>query len=304
MQTPTATLDFVPSVAVMPRFSVIVPCHNEQGAVAGTIAELRASLRDAGPYELVLVDDGSTDGTAGELTQAQSQDASLKIVTHRRNRGYGAALKSGIRHTSSELIVITDADGTYPNNRIPELLALASDSDMVVGARTADDVEYPLIRRIPKVFLKAYAVWVAGQDIPDLNSGLRVFRRAAVERFLNILPDGFSFTTTISLAMLTNHYIVRYVPIGYSARIGKSKIKPFQDTLKFFQLILRTGMYFAPLRIFSPVLALFFLAFAGSLAYDIFVRQDLREATLILMILFINSTMFALLADMIDKRSS
>ena len=276
MQTPTAIFDVVPTAAV-PRFSVIIPCHNEQGAVAGTIAEIRASLKDAGPYELLLVDDGSTDGTASELKQAQSQDASLRVVTHRRNRGYGAALKSGIRHSSCELIVITDADGTYPNQRIPEMLALVADSDMVVGARIADDVDYPFIRRIPKLFLKAYAVWVAGQDIPDLNSGLRIFRRPAVERFLNILPDGFSFTTTITLAMLTNHYIVRYLPIGYSARIGKSKIKPFQDTLRFFQLILRTGMYFAPLRIFTPVLVLFFLAFAASLGYDLIFKQDLAR---------------------------
>ena len=289
---------------IAPRFSLIVPCYNEEGAVAKTIAELKTSLCDAGSYELVLVNDGSTDNTAEELRQAEAADPSLKVVTHARNRGYGAALKTGIRHSSSEMIVITDADGTYPNHRIPELLRLADESDMVVGARTADDVQYPLIRKIPKVFLKAYAVWVAGQDIPDLNSGMRVFRRAVVERFFNILPDGFSFTTTITLAMLTNRYIVRYVPIGYAARIGKSKIKPIQDTLKFFQLILRTGMYFAPLRIFAPVLLVFFLAFTVSLGYDVLVRNDLREATLLLMILFVNSSMFALLADMIDKRSS
>lgn len=287
-----------------PDFSLIVPCFNEEGAIARTVSQLRSALEGAGRYEIVLVDDGSLDSTGEELRKVWDADPSLKVVTHKRNRGYGAALKTGIRHSSSDLIVITDADGTYPNERIPELVELAREADMVIGARTADDVEYPLIRKIPKVFLKAYADWVAGQDIPDLNSGMRVFRRSVVEKFFNILPDGFSFTTTITLAMLTNRYIVRYVPIGYSARIGKSKIKPIQDTLKFFQLILRTGMYFAPLRIFAPLLVIFFLAFMASLGYDLFVRHDLRESTLLLMILFLNSTMFALLADMIDKRSA
>jgi glycosyltransferase involved in cell wall biosynthesis len=286
-----------------PRFSLIVPCFNEEGAIRRTLTELRSTLTAAGDYEIVVVNDGSTDDTSRILTECEREDPALRVVNHGRNRGYGAALKTGIRHAASDLIVITDADGTYPNQRIGELVDLAEHADMVVGARIADDVQYPLIRKIPKVFLRAYAVWIAGQDIPDLNSGMRVFRRSIAERFLNILPDGFSFTTTITLAMLTNRYIVHYVPIGYKARIGRSKIKPIRDTLGFFQLILRTGMYFAPLRIFSPLLTLFFLAFAVSLGYDVAVLGDLREATLLLMILFLNTTMFALLADMIDKRS-
>lgn len=292
----------LPAVAE-PRFSVIVPCYNEQGGIAGTIAQLRDSLKAAASYELIVVNDGSTDATAESLRKVQEGDPHLRVIEHKRNRGYGAALKTGIRNSTSDLIVITDADGTYPNHRIPELVDAMDEADMVVGARIADDVEYPLIRKIPKAVLRAYAIWIAQQDIPDINSGMRVFRRALAERFFNILPDGFSFTTTITLAMLTNRYTVRYLPIGYSTRIGKSKIKPIQDTLRFFQLILRTGMYFAPLRVFSPVLTAMFLGFGASLSYDVFVLHDLTEKTLLLMILFINSTMFALLADMIDKRS-
>jgi hypothetical protein len=151
--------------------------------------------------------------------------------------------------------------------------------------------------------MRAYAVWITRQDIPDLNSGMRVFRRIVLERFLNVLPDGFSFTTTITIALMTNRYRVHYVPISYAARVGRSKIKPIRDTLRFFQLILRTGMYFAPLRVYGPVLWLMFVAFAASISYDVFVLNDLTEKTLLLMMLFITSTMFALLADMIDKRS-
>jgi glycosyltransferase involved in cell wall biosynthesis len=287
----------------VPRFSLIVPCYNEEGAIARTIAELRKSLPNTASYELVVVNDGSTDRTAEILGQCQAEDSGLRVITHARNLGYGAALKTGIRTSKADLIAITDADGTYPHDRLLELVVEAEWADMAVGARVSDDVHYPVIRRIPKVFLTAYAHWIAQQPIPDLNSGMRVFRRSVAERFLNILPDGFSFTTTITLAMLTNRYAVRFVPIGYSHRIGKSKVRPIKDTLRFFQLILRTGMYFAPLRIFAPALIFFFLAFSASLSYDVFVRHDLRETTLLLMVLFINSTMFALLADMIDKRS-
>jgi Glycosyltransferases involved in cell wall biogenesis len=291
-------------LTVRHQVAVIVPCFNEQDAIARTIRELRAALHILDGYELIVIDDGSTDGTAAILKDEQRSDPSLRVISHARNRGYGAALKTGIRASRGELVVITDADGTYPNHRLQNLIQLAANADMVVGARTADDVEYPFIRRLPKLFLQAYARWIAQTDIPDLNSGMRVLRRSVVERFLNILPDGFSFTTTITLALLTNRYIVQYVPISYAARIGTSKIRPIRDTAKFFQLVLRTGMYFAPLRVYGPMLWLMFLAFVASICYDVLVLEDLTEKTLLLMILFINSTMFALLADMIDKRST
>lgn len=301
-QPRTTDRDALLHASSAPRFSLVVPCFNEEGGVRDTIAQLRGSLRDLGPYELIVVNDGSTDDTARILAEEGSGDVGLRVLAHRSNQGYGAALKTGIRAAKGEFVVITDADGTYPNQRIPELLEAAHDVDMVVGARTADDVVYPLIRKIPKLFMRAYAIWITRQDIPDLNSGMRVFRRATVERFLNVLPDGFSFTTTITIALMTNRYAVKYVPISYAARIGNSKIKPIRDTLGFFQLILRTGMYFAPLRVYGPVLWIMFAAFLASIGYDVFVLRDLTEKTLLLMMLFITSTMFALLADMLDKR--
>ena len=292
-----------PPSAGKPRFSLVVPCFNEEGHIKEAIAELRFALRGAEPYELLIVNDGSTDDTGKILAEATSADPTLRVLVHTVNQGYGAALKTGIRQASGEFIVITDADGTYPNQRIPELLGMAGDVDMVVGARTADDVQYPFIRKVPKVFMRAYAMWITRQDIPDLNSGMRVFRRSILERFLNVLPDGFSFTTTITIALMTNRYRVRYVPISYAPRVGKSKIRPIRDTLAFFQLILRTGMYFAPLRVYGPVLWVMFVAFLASISYDVFVLRDLTEKTLLLLMLFITSTMFALLADMLDKRS-
>lgn len=286
-----------------PGFTVVVPCYNEEAAIEGTIAALRAALPDLASYVIIVVNDGSTDRSGPLLRALAERDRCLRVVEHARNRGYGAALKTGIRHAETEFVVITDADGTYPIARIPELVAAAADADMVVGARTAADVVYPLIRKIPKMVLKSYASWLARRNIPDLNSGLRVIRRAVVERFLPILPDTFSFTTTITIAMHTNGYEVVYHPIGYAARRGKSKIRPVRDTLRFVKLIVRTGTYFAPMRVFFPMALLLFLAFLVSLLVDVFYYGDLTEKTLLLILFSMNTGMFALLADMIDKRS-
>jgi glycosyltransferase involved in cell wall biosynthesis len=287
-----------------PAFSVIVPCFNEEHSIRKTVQGLRSALRGQPNFELIIVDDGSTDESANILKEVVADDPELTVATHQRNQGYGAALKTGIRHATSEIIVITDADGTYPNERIPELVSLSAHYDMVVGSRTGDNVNYPVIRSIPKVFLKAYASWLAGTSIPDINSGMRIFRRDVAERFLGILPDTFSFTTTITLALLTNHYRVFFLPISYAVRTGKSKIKPVRDTLRFVQLIVRTGIYFAPLRVFSPFIVILSLGFIISFIYDVFVLVDLTERTMLLFMSTLSTTFFALLADMIDKRSN
>ncbi|CBN55442.1 MULTISPECIES: glycosyltransferase family 2 protein [Kamptonema] len=287
------------SEVTSPFFSLILPVYNEESGVEATLNQLQATLKSSScKYEILVVNDGSTDGTR-EILQSRTD---IKVIEHNRNRGYGAALKTGIRYAKYPLIVITDADGTYPNERIPELVMLAMQADMVVGSRTGENVRYSNLRKIPKWFLVRFAEWITDCNIPDLNSGLRVFRKSVAERFLTILPDTFSFTTTITVAMLTNNYIVRYVPIDYHYRVGKSKIKPIRDTIRFMHLILRTGVYFAPLRVFMPVAFVFFVGFLITLYQDVFVRRDLTEATLILLVATTQLGMFALLADLIDKR--
>ena len=284
-----------------PPFSIVIPVYNEEKIIAATVNSLHQILQTNNyQYEIIVVNDGSTDSTA----QVLSSVTGINLIEHNRNWGYGAALKTGIRQAKYPLIVITDADGTYPNERIPELIMLANRADMVVGARIGKNVTYSSLRKIPKWFLVRFAQWVTKTKIPDLNSGLRVFHRDIITKFIPILPNTFSFTTTITIAMLTNNYIVHYEPIDYYHRVGKSKIKPIRDTLGFIQLILRMGVYFAPLRIFLPVAGLFFGGFLVTLFQDLFIRQDLTEATLILFVAAIQIGMFALLADMIDRRSS
>lgn len=287
------------------EFSIVVPCYNEKNAILETIAELSEKVCEGHHSELIVVDDGSKDKSAAILKEAidSNKYPHLKVITHEWNQGYGAALKTGIRQAKSPFIVITDADGSYPNERLPELIELAENYDMVVGSRTADDVNYSRIRKIPKYFLIRWVSWIAKTPVPDMNSGMRVFRKDVVEKFLSILPDSFSFTTTITLATLTNQYSVLYVPIGYKTRVGKSKIQPIRDTLRFTLLILRTGMYFAPFRLLMPFFLLLGLGFGVSLTYDL-IQGDLTEKTLLLMIAAMNTGMIALLGDMIDKRSA
>lgn len=284
-------------------FTILVPCYNEEGAIKETVSGICESIGSEIDFELLVIDDGSTDQSTTILTELEKTNTKLKVLRHPQNRGYGAALKSGVRYAKTDLIVITDADGTYPNHRIPELVKLCEDHDMVVGSRTGSDVTYSKIRAIPKLFLRSWASWIARHPIPDINSGLRVFRRDLATKFAGILPDGFSFTTTITLAMLTNFHRVHYEPISYKVRVGNSKIQPIRDTLRFTILILRTGTYFAPMRVFSPFVLLLLLMACGSLVYDVLELKNLTDKTVLLFLFTLNMGMFALLADMIDKRS-
>ena len=285
------------------KYSIIIPCYNEERAVKETVLDVLNTLAGRSDCRLIIVDDGSSDDSFRILSEMTEQHSNLSLVGSDKNCGYGASLKRGMQSSRSEYIAIIDADGTYPTEKLSELLDLASGYDMVVGARTAKDVEYSKIRKIPKLFLRRYASWIAKQNIPDINSGMRVFRRDTAMRFIRILPDTFSFTTTITLAFLTNYHAVHYVPIGYKARIGRSKIKPIRDTLRFIQLIMRTGMYFAPLRVLLPLIGLLCCSFFASFLYDIFVLDNLTDKTVMLLLFSLNSGMFALLADMIDKRT-
>lgn len=286
-----------------PTVSVLVPCFNEEHAIEETIEKLDHALSALESYEVVAINDGSTDRTYDRLTVLASKFPRLRVVNHDRNRGYGAALKTGMRHAAAEMIAITDADGTYPIEDLPRLVAIAKDFDMVVGARTGDNVTYSRIRKIPKYFLHAWVNWIVNLKVPDINSGMRVFRKEMAQKFVRVLPNGFSFTITITISSLRNNYRVHFEPIDYYQRTGKSKIHPIKDTLRFLQIIGRTGMYFAPLRILTPMIIALGLGTMASFGYDLFVLRDLTEKTLLLLMATLNVSMFAMLADMIDKRS-
>ena len=248
--------------------SLIVPVFNEAEGIGRVLEQVEPVLRQTGlATEIIVGDDGSHDGT----DVAAAQRPSVRLLRHNRNRGYGAALKTGIRHARYDLICITDGDGTYPNERIAELVdRLQTGSvDMVIGARLGRKAAIPWLRRPAKWFVNRFAAYVAGESIEDVNSGLRVFPRSVAIGLFHLLPDGFSFTTTLTLAMLGSGYLVDYVPIQYFDRVGKSKIRPIADTFAFLQLISRIALYFAPLRVFLPLsgaLLLMALLWAGASA--------------------------------------
>lgn len=261
----------------LPRaVTVVIPAYNEAAHVRGQVDAVRAVLASTGwTYEIVVVDDGSGDGTA----EAAAGAADVRVLRRRKNRGYGAALKLGIAHARHPWILITDADGTYPPGEIPRLLALAEANDMVVGARTGQTVRIPLVRRPAKAFLRWLASYLAGQHLPDLNSGLRLMRADFVRRYEHLLPSGFSFTTTITLAGACNDHAVEYVPIDYHARLGESKIRP-RHAYDFTLLILRVIVFFNPLKVFIPLGTVLAVAGVAKLAYDI-VKDNLSESAVL-----------------------
>jgi glycosyltransferase involved in cell wall biosynthesis len=216
-------------------------------------------------HEIVVVNDGSSDNT-----MAEARSGGARVIDFAENNGYGHALKAGMAATDSELIAILDADGTYPPDALPSMLRLAASSDMVVGDRGRGMKNVPLIRRPAKWLLGALASFLARRRINDVNSGLRVFRRRAVARFVPLLPDGYSFTTTITLCMLASGLTVVYHPIAYGRRIGYSKINA-RHFFKFVFLVFRLTVLFRPLRIFLPL---------GAVLLAIGVVQAAREPSL------------------------
>lgn len=289
-----------------PGLSVIVPVYNEQDAIESVLLHLQTVLAAvAMPWEILVVDDGSTDRTAAIVAAGAAAIPHVGMVHHRVNRGYGAALKTGLRRVRYDLVAITDADGTYPNEQIPVLVGhlLAQRCDMVVGARIGSCVAIPRQRRPAKWAIGKLANWIAGESIPDLNSGLRVFRRAMAMQFFSILPDGFSFTTTITLGMLAHGCVVDYLPIDYHPRVGRSKIRPIRDTLNFVQLILRIGLYFAPLKIFLTASAILLgLALVWGILSTLVFARLADVSTLVMVMTAIQMAGIGLLAELINRR--
>lgn len=284
----------------MKRISAIIPAYNEENGIAEVISELTAVLRELNiTFEIIVVNDGSTDRT-GEILK----DLDVILLDHPSNRGYGAALKDGIKEAKYDNILILDADGTYPQDAIPALIVEADRYDMVVGSRTGVHVAIPPHRRFPKWFLRKMADYLVGMKIPDLNSGLRIFKKNIALRFFNILPNGFSFTTTITVALLSNNYRVKFFPINYNKRTGKSKFRPIQDTFNLLNLILRTSLYFNPLKIFIPFSLILFLLAVLVFIYSKFFTPQVMDITIIVIIMTAVQIMaLGLIADLIDKRT-
>lgn len=244
--------------------TVVVPVLDEEAAVLGTLDALdRALAPGASPYEIIVVDDGSRDRTP-ELLAAR---AGIRVLSHERSRGYGAALKTGIRSARYPWITVIDADGTYPASAIPRLLDERGSSDLIVGARIGRTTHDSWPRALVKETFRMFAESITGAAIPDLNSGLRVFRRELAERYFGLLPDRFSFTTTVTVAAIADGFGVHFTAIEYLPRVGRSKVRPIGDTLRIGRQLLRLAVRFAPLRTAAWAAAACGIVFALSSAW-------------------------------------
>lgn len=285
--------------------TIVIPVFNEEKGIESTIDSLQEVGKNSIPeIEIIFVDDGSFDDTAAKIKGKISKQSKMRVIRHNNNRGYGAALKTGIKHAIYPYIAITDADETYPNHRIPEFYnrIIETDLDMLVGARVGQKAKIPLVRRPAKWVLNKLANYLAECDIPDLNSGLRIMKKDTLSTFLNILPDGFSFTTTITLSMLTNGYNVHFEQIEYFHRAGSSKIRPIYDTLNFLQLIIRTVLLFRPLKVFLPLSLLMLLAGFILILYRLFIGESFGVTATVIFVGAIQILAIGMLADLIDRR--
>ena len=248
-------------MAERPALSIVLPLYNEAAAVGGLLAGLLPVLEATGEsFEIVAVNDGSTDDSAAAVTAVA--DPRIRLISHPYNMGNGAAVKTGIRAARGEWILLMDADGQHKPADVPRLLALRDRYDMVVGARTKGS-DTAVHRDVANAIYNRFASYVCGRRIDDLTSGFRLIRATLAKRLVFLLPNTFSYPTTLTLAVVRSGYSLAYVPIQTGKRQGKSKIKLLRDGSRFFLILFKIATLFSPLKIFVPLSLLIFLLGLG-----------------------------------------
>lgn len=288
-----------PADVERPDVSVILPVYNEVGHLHEEVARVRAGL-DASEfsYEIIVVDDGSTDGSA---EQARGMEG-VRVAQFAHNRGSGAVRRVGTQLARGDVVVWTDVDMTYPNDRIPELVRAIEAHDQVVGARTSEQGTHRLLRTPAKWAIRQLAIRLAGRDIPDLNSGFRAMRRDVAQQFLHLLPDGFSCVTTITLSFITHGYSVGYVPIDYAPRAGESKFHWRKDTRRYLLQVVRMMLMYEPLRILGGPGLLLLLLGLGKAVYDAVTDPVVIAInTLVILVVAVLVLLVGLLSDLVVR---
>jgi glycosyltransferase involved in cell wall biosynthesis len=281
--------------------SVVLPVFNEKGHLRTEIDRIGAAL-EASPYtfEIIVVDDGSNDGSEIELAAIEG----IRLIRHSKNRGSGAARRTGTTAAGGDVVVWTDVDMTYPNDEIPALVKDMEGYDQVVGARRSEQGTVKMFRVPAKWFIRKLASYLVQTNIPDLNSGLRAFRRDVAMQYMQDLPPGFSCVTTLTMSFLGNGYSVKYVPIDYSPRAGRSKFHWWRDTKRYLLQVIRMVLSYSPLRVFLPLGLALLAVGVGKLVYD-WINRDFSLAANTLLILFaaFQTITIGLLADLIVRAS-
>ncbi len=272
----------------MPAISIVLPAKNEAANLGVLLPRLRAvAERLGGPAEIIVVDDGSTDDTRDVCAKN-----GVRVISHPYGSGNGAAVKSGARAARGEVLAFMDADGQHDPELLPQLLAkLEEGYDMAIGARTAAD-HAGVHRFAANAFYNWFASWMVGRPVPDLTSGLRVVRADKFRRFLYLLPNGFSYPTTITMSFFRSGYPVAFVPVAVHRRGGKSHIRLFRDGVRFLLIIFKIGTLYSPLKIFLPISLSFF---GTGMVYYLYTYLTMHRFTNMSALLFINSILVFLI---------
>jgi len=255
-------MNYTKNIIPITEVSIIIPVFNEEKTIRlllENITDVMTSLKKS--FEIIVVNDGSTDQTVANASLPE-----VILINHPYNIGNGAAVKSGIRHAKGQSIIMMDGDGQHDPDDIPMFLEKLSTFDMVVGARTGKS-DRSKHRTLANYIYNILASYICGQRIKDLTSGYRAIKSGIARRFLYLLPNTFSYPTTITLATIRAGHSLTYIPINARARAGKSKIRIFRDGIRFFGIIVKVATLFSPFKIFLPVSA--FMFFLG-LAYGVF----------------------------------
>ena len=277
--------------------SVVLPVFNERGHLDEELARIRSSLDSSEySYEIIVVDDGSTDGSGEWLRELDG----IRLIQFQTNRGSGSARKYGTLQARGRVVVWTDVDMTYPNDEIPRFIKeLEAGWDHVVGARTSEQGKVKFLRTPAKWLIRKLASYLVDFKIPDLNSGLRAFRRSIAHQYLYLLPRGFSCVTTLTLAFLNNGYSIKYIPIDYHPRAGESKFHWWKDTRRYLLQVVRMMLMYNPLRVFMPPAVLLLLAGGAKVIYDIFDKNwRLGTNTLAILGLGLTLAIVGMIADL------
>jgi glycosyltransferase involved in cell wall biosynthesis len=285
--------DAEPSAAGSPEATtVIIPAFNEAASIGAVVCGL---LRAARWREIIVVDDGSSDETA-----ANARAAGARVIRHPYNKGNGAAVKTGIRQSAGEFVLIADADGQHRSSDAARLVSHLGAYDLVVGARTAG-THASLSRRLGNATLNAIASFLTEQPIPDLTSGFRAARRDALVEFLHLLPNGFSTPTTTTLAFIKAGYSVRFEPIEADPRTGDSKIRLASDGFGFFLILLKVVTIFSPLRLFVPISAASFAVGAGYGVWTIATQSHVTNSSVLLIMLSVVILLVGLVSEQVSS---
>ena len=275
------------------QVTIVIPAFNEADALGPVVEGLLAAFPES---ELVVIDDGSTDDT-GNIAKM----AGASVITHDKYCGYGAALRTGTRKASREYVLFCDSDGQHSVEDVGRVIDACDDHDMVVGARGRDS-HASLVRRPGKMVLRVFGNYLAGQKIPDLNSGLRMIRREVLLKYLHVMPQGFSFSTTSTFAMLKTNRRVKWIPIKVAKRVGTSTVQQWKHGPQTLMLMLRLTVLFEPLKVFLRVAGLLFLLTMASLGIDIYVsrRLNIGDTTVLLGVATLLVFLFGLLCDQVS----